>query len=159
MIFDSFIDELEKIAGSRLRRALSVVKSKTTSEYRILLNSKQIGQVPVGPIRDSTGPLTSIEMSSHIDPKYRGLRIYPKVLGEILKKEERLASGGVLSGSAERQWSRFSKNNPGVVIRNPRAETIEYPTHLRKGRGPVYRVSSGDGEPVFIATKPKVWTR
>ena len=125
-------------------------------EYRILLSGKEIGGVPVGPVRTKSGTMTGVEASSWINKRYRGLNIYPKVLGEILKREGRLASGGSLSGPAYKQWSKFSKNSPGVVFEGSGSLSLL----KRRDDGRVFRASRPEtGEPVFIARKPRRWTR
>ena len=122
----AFLDELEKISGSRLRGAVQVVRgaSRPTSDggrtmYHLRLSGKNIGEMEI------TNAGHHIGMSK-IHPKYRGLGLGRKFYSEVAK-----ASGGTLrsghvsrSESAERVWQSMIRRKRPIKFSPPGTPSI-----------------------------------
>ena len=97
LIIHSFFAELEKIAGSRLRKAVKVVVTPG-SDSKLTLHGKIIGNLHLSKDNQILG--------SGINDRFKGMGLYSKLLGETLKKTKKLKSGPQVSGPATAAWLR-----------------------------------------------------
>ena len=135
---EGLFDELEKIASSRLRRAVRVVGDHKEG-FRLLLGKRPIGRMTTGAADTALGAgpkskgLRSIG-ETEIDPQFRGMGLGRKLYGEVMRRspKQTLRSDVEVSGPASGVWGRLSKNPGYTVTKNPKTRTI-----TRKATGEV----------------------
>lgn len=120
----AFIEELEKIASSRLRAATSI--AKVPGGYDMKLGGNVIGTMRIYP----DGRISS----SGISKKYQGMGLGKKMYGEVLRRQPNLRSGEAVSGQAAGVWEGMKRRGGYSVKTHPKAKIGRWTAEDLKGK-------------------------
>lgn len=117
--FHAFADEVSKIAGSRLRKAVKLVEEhmplrsspKPQKNFYLELEGKRVGEIILGP--------EGMVLHSKIDPELRGMGLGKKLYGEAMRRVPKIESGMNVSDSAKRVWKGMSHTKGYKVKQRP----------------------------------------
>jgi GNAT superfamily N-acetyltransferase len=145
---------LAKLASSRLRSMVKLVEHrfplKTQSDpqrtFFLELAGKRIGNVTTVPGGQVFGRL-------EIDPKYRGLGLGKKFLGEVTRAMPELHSGSLVGERGKWLYERAARTKGYRVTRRP-SEQVNYGGDFSAGDLGTKSLRSPTSEPVFSVSLP-----